>query len=209
MANQGRARREILELLAKASIASQFPGFSRWVFAGEPQQHEHNSSSAPTRPATYMPQYFTPAEYHTLDVLAELIIPRDETPGAHDAGVAEFIDFMAAHGDEEIQKPMRNGLAWLNDRAKDKGGVDFVDLPGADQTAILQSVTPKNPMVVSGNPAGLLFFRLIRRYTVMGYYTSRIGLEELDYPGLKLYTQSPACPHKDDPEHRHLPPPRY
>jgi gluconate 2-dehydrogenase gamma chain len=49
----------------------------------------------------------------------------------------------------------------------------------------------------------------MRRYTVMGYYTSRIGLEELDFPGLKMYAQSPACPHKDDPEHRHLPAARY
>jgi gluconate 2-dehydrogenase gamma chain len=53
------------------------------------------------------------------------------------------------------------------------------------------------------------FFRLIRSYTVMGYYTSRIGLEELNYPGLKLYSHSPECPHKDDPEHRHLPAGRF
>ncbi len=52
---------------------------------------------------------------------------------------------------------------------------------------------------------GTAFFKLIRRYTVMGYYTSRIGLEELDFPGLKFYSQSPECPHKNDPEHRHLP----
>jgi hypothetical protein len=43
---------------------------------------------------------------------------------------------------------------------------------------------------------------------VMGYYTSRVGLSELDYPGLRFYSQSPACPHTDDPEHRHLPAPR-
>jgi gluconate 2-dehydrogenase gamma chain len=44
----------------------------------------------------------------------------------------------------------------------------------------------------------------MREYTVMGYYTSRIGLEQLDYPGLKFYSASPECPHKDDPEHLHL-----
>ncbi len=43
--------------------------------------------------------------------------------------------------------------------------------------------------------AGHEFFLLVRRYTVMGYYTSRVGLEELDFPGFKLYTESPACPH--------------
>jgi gluconate 2-dehydrogenase gamma chain len=49
---------------------------------------------------------------------------------------------------------------------------------------------------------------LIRRYTVMGYFTSAIGLKELDFPGLKFYTDSPACPHTNDPEHLHLPAPR-
>jgi gluconate 2-dehydrogenase gamma chain len=44
----------------------------------------------------------------------------------------------------------------------------------------------------------------MRKYTVLGYYTSRIGLEELDYPGLRLYSSSPECPHKGDPEHKHL-----
>jgi len=54
---------------------------------------------------------------------------------------------------------------------------------------------------------GQAFFKLLREYTVMGFYTSRIGLEELDYPGLKMvYDEMPGCPHQDDPEHKHLPP---
>ena len=48
------------------------------------------------------------------------------------------------------------------------------------------------------------FFRLLREYTVMGFYTTRIGLEELGYPGLRTYSKSPECPHVNDPEHRHL-----
>ena len=55
-----------------------------------------------------------------------------------------------------------------------------------------------------GEEDGQAFFKLIREYTVMGFYTSRIGMEQLDYPGLRLYTESPGCPHVDDPEHRHL-----
>jgi gluconate 2-dehydrogenase gamma chain len=55
---------------------------------------------------------------------------------------------------------------------------------------------------------GRAFFKLVREYTVMGFYTSRIGLEQLGYPGLQtVYDEMPGCPHLDDPEHRHLPPP--
>ena len=35
----------------------------------------------------------------------------------------------------------------------------------------------------------------------MGFYTTRIGLESLDYPGLKFYATSPGCTHHGNPEH--------
>jgi gluconate 2-dehydrogenase gamma chain len=205
MANQGSDRRAILEMLAKAAMASQFPGFSRWAFG---QQHEHPADAAPPpRLAHYQPAYFSASEYRTIDILTGLIIPKDESPGAQEAGVSEFIDFLAAHGEEQIQQPMRNGLKWLDATARKNYGADFAGLSTAQQTGILKSIAYRN----DGGPAdrdGQTFFRLIRRYTVMGYYTSRAGLSELDYPGLQFYTQSPACPHTGDPEHRHLPPPR-
>jgi gluconate 2-dehydrogenase subunit 3-like protein len=199
MANQGSDRRAVLEMLAKAAVASQFPGFSRWVFA---QQHEHAEAAAPpARQANYQPSYFSPSEYRAIDVLTALIIPKDESPGAQEAGVSEFIDFMAAHGEKEIQQPLRDGLHWLDSAALKSYGAAFTKLSPDRQTEILKRAAERN-----GD--GHAFFRLIRRYTVMGYYTSAIGLKELDFPGLRFYSDSPACPHTNDPEHRHLPAPK-
>ena len=160
--------------------------------------------AAPPRPAHYDPQFYTASEYQTIAAVTEIIIPRDKTPGAQDAGVCEFIDFLAAHGEEELQKPMRQGLQWLDDRAQQTHGARFVALPAEQQTIILKAVAYRDAGA-KGDLLGTAFFKLIRRYTVMGYYTSRVGLEELDFPGLKFYANSPECPHKDDPEHRHLP----
>ena len=205
MANQGSDRRTVLEMLAKAAAASQFPGFSRWVFG---QQHEHAANATPPpRTVSYQPSYFSAPEYRTIEVLTALIIPQDESPGAQEAGVSEFIDYLAAHGEREIQQPMRNGLKWLESTAKKGYGASFTSLSPEQQTEILNRVAYRNS-AVPGDGEGQTFFRLIRRYTVMGYYTSQVGLRELDYPGLRLYSESPACPHTDDPEHRHLPPPR-
>lgn len=206
MANQGADRRQVLEMLAKAAAASQFPGFFRWTFA---QQHEHAGDAAPPpRAASYQPSYFSSAEFHTIDVLTGLIIPRDESPGAREAGVSEFIDFLAAHGEHDIQQPMRDGLQWLDAAARTNYGAVFSELPSGRQNEILAALAfPKD--APSWAIEGRAFFRLIRRYTVMGYYTSRAGLQALDYPGLRFYTESPTCPHTNDPEHRHLPPPRY
>ena len=60
-----------------------------------------------------------------------------------------------------------------------------------------------------GEEPGRRFFSRMREYTIMGFYTSEVGLKELDFPGLEFYAESPACPHHDDPEHRHLPPPQF
>jgi len=200
MANQGADRRTVLEMLAKAAVAGQFPGFSRWVFG---QQHEHAPDrTPPARTTNYQPSYFSPSEYRAIDILTGLIIPNDESPGAQEAGVSEFIDFMAAHGEKQIQQPMRSGLQWLDSIAKTNYGSSFAALSSEQQAEILKRAAQRD-----GD--GHAFFRLIRRYTVMGYYTSAIGMKELDYPGLRLYSESPTCPHTDDPEHKHLPPPRF
>jgi len=200
MANQGADRRTVLEMLAKAAAVSQFPGFRRWVFA---QQHEHMTDSAPpARTADYTPSYFSTHEFRTIDILTGLIIPADATPGAREAGVSEFIDFMAAHGETAIRQPMRDGLASLDETARATHNAVFAELSSGQQTNILQHMSLRD---AQSRP----FFLLLRRYTVMGYYTSAIGMKELDYPGLRLYTESPACPHTNDPEHLHLPPPKF
>jgi gluconate 2-dehydrogenase gamma chain len=206
MANQGRDRREVLEMLALAATAGQFSGFSKWICAAQ-HATDHASAGTQVRPAVYSPQFFTPDEYAIVDQLTDIIIPKDESPGAREAGVSEFVDFMAA-SDPRIQQPFRDGLRWLNNRSQNEKGTGFAKLPAEQQTALLRSVAYRHDYV-PGQEAGQQFFDLMRRYTVMGYYTSRIGLEELDFPGVRMYTQSPACPHKDDPEHRHLPAARY
>ena len=204
VAGQGMDRREVLRAMAIAAAASAFPGFSRWAFAcGE---HVNGGTAAP-RPAEYSPQFFSPHEFTTIERLTDLIIPNDGTPGARDAGVAEFIDFMAAH-DESIQYPFRLGVTWLDAEAERIDGSRFLDLAPDKQTEMLEHLAYRD-RYRPGEEDGRAFFELVREYTVMGYYTSRVGLEALDYPGLKLYSESPGCPHQGDPEHRHLPPAKF
>jgi hypothetical protein len=186
-------------MLAVAAAAAQFPGFNRWCFAAEAQAFSASADKPP-----YKPQFFTPEEYAVMDTLTEMVIPRDDTPGAKDAGVAEFIDFMTAH-DEEIQQPFRSGLKWLNAKSRKLYGQHFTALPAGDQETILRRLAYRSEQSAD-DLEGQQFFALLRRYTVMGYYTTRIGLEQLDFPGLRMYASSPACTHKGDPEHRHLRP---
>lgn len=200
MAGQGLDRREILRAMALAAAASQFPGFERWAFAcghvGAPRR-----ASAPG-PAAYAPQFFTPEEYSTVERLTELIIPSDGSPGAREAGVSEFVDFMI-FSDPSAQYEFRYGLIWLDAHSEKLYGKPLRDLDAAGQSDILKHLAYKD-QYRDGEDEGRQFFRSLRELTLMGFYTSRIGLEELDFPGLKFYAESPGCPHVDDREHARL-----
>ncbi len=197
MAGQGIQRREVLRILGTAAAAAHFPGFSKWGFACG---HIGNATLQ-IKPATYHPQFFTTAEYAVVERLADIIIPSDATPGAKEAGVAEFIDFMVAH-DPEVQYSFRTGLTWLNVNAEQTNGKRFADLTPEQQTALLEPLGFKDK-ARPGEEDGRRFFHMMRQYTVTGFYTSELGFKELDNPALKFYAESPECPHKGDPEHSH------
>lgn len=215
MAGQGPSRRELLQALACASVAGAAGGFSRWAyaFAGPESQHVHTmpGPGSSARKDMYHPRFFTPDEFRTIVLLAEHILPATHSDmsvragshpvamrhaaarapvdaGATDAGVAEFIDFMVKE-DVALQAQFRGGLAWL-DRASSSG--HFRSSSASDQVRLLERLAYKSK-AQTGDEAGRSFFSLMRRYTVMGFYTSRIGLESLDYPGLRFYADSPKA----------------
>ena len=198
MAGQGIQRREVLRILGTAAAAATFPGFSKWGFACG---HVGNAALS-IRPASYHSVFFSASEYPMVERLAEMIIPSDDSPGAREAGVAEFIDFMVA-SDPEVQYPFRMGLSWLNAHSEQSTGKKFLELSSEQQTSLLEPLGLKNK-ARPGEEDGRRFFRLMREYSVTGFYTSEIGFKELDSPALKFYAESPECPHKDDREHRHL-----
>lgn len=203
MAGQSVERREMLRILAMASVAAQFSGFSRWTFACE----HVRADSTQIKKAMYAPQFFTVAEYATMERLTEMIIPSDGGAGSREAGVSEFVDFMV-WSDPSLQYRFRFGLGWLDAHSERLHGKTFMALQPGEQNEILRRLAYKKEFR-EGEEDGRIFFDLMREYTLMGFYTSRVGLEELDYPGLKFYSESPSCPHVNDREHLHLPPPKY
>ena len=146
MAGQGIRRREVLRILGTAAAAAQFPGFSRWAFACG---HVGNAALQ-VKPAIYRPQFFTASEYAMVERLTDIIIPSDGTPGAKEAGVAEFIDFMVAN-DPEVQYSFRTGLSWLNAHAEQTDGKRFVELTSEQQTSLLEPLGFKDKARSAGD----------------------------------------------------------
>ncbi|MGH9328294.1 MAG: gluconate 2-dehydrogenase subunit 3 family protein [Terriglobia bacterium] len=234
MGQQGMERREMMRALALASVAAKFPGFRRWAFACD---HEGEASERAKKTDPYQPLFFEPHEYATLERLTDLIIPNDGKPGALETGVAEFIDFMVASSadvgeftyqpagvhravgqseripdalksrSENVQVHFRFGLNWMDGNAQFHHRHAFIDCTPEQQTDMLGHFAYKS-RYRAGEDEGRAFFTLLRQYTVMGFYTTREGLDQLDWKGLQvMWTAMPSCPHQNDPEHLHLPPP--
>jgi len=160
-------------------------------------------SAEPAGPqASYKPQFFKPDEFKTVECLTELIIPSDGTPGAKEAQVARFIDFVvfsAAEFRPEMQQEWIGGLQQLDQLSRDKYARPFADATPQDQEALLTEISLPERTPGAEHPA-FEFYSLAKGMTVDAFYSSHVGLiDVLGYKGLAVLSEFPGCTH---PEHQ-------
>lgn len=161
----------------------------------------HHKIQEPEPVATYAPQFFNAGEFRTVEILAAMIIPTDDAPGAKEAQVANYIDFVvfsAAEFEPLLQKQWIDGLAFLERESQRQFSKSFRDVDKADRVKLLtdMSAPERDPNVKNG---GFAFFSVVKDMTVEGFYTSKIGLiDVLDYQGMNYMPDFPGCTH---PEH--------
>lgn len=126
--------------------------------------------------------FFNTHEIDTLSTLCDLILPAaDGYKAASEAEVTDFIEFMA----KDISKhqiPLRGGIMWLDNFSNESFGLEFKVCSTDQQKKLLDQIAypEEQPSEFS---YGVEFFSLIRNLTITGFYTSKIGLEELGYKG--------------------------
>jgi hypothetical protein len=131
----------------------------------------------------FSPRALSPAQYETVVHAAERIIPRTDTPGATDAGVADFIDVMLAdwYGAAERSR-FTTGLSELDARAYDLAGGSraFAQSTERQQIAVLEALDRELQIRRQSGAAGANdhWFAMLKHLTVWGYYTSRPGIVE-------------------------------
>jgi gluconate 2-dehydrogenase gamma chain len=110
-------------------------------------------------------------------LIADLIIPETDTPGALAAGVGEFIDYVVStwfQADE--QQRFIAGLADIGVRAQAEHSASFVELTKDKQVQLLQQIEASQMPASPFSPFGSgEFFAQIKELTVVGYYTSEVG----------------------------------
>jgi hypothetical protein len=126
-------------------------------------------------------------------MLVDYIIPRDDKSGsATDAGVPEFMDFIM--GDKpNNQLWMRGGLAWLDLECERRYGTTFVASKLSQRTAVLDDIAfpDKAPAALR---SGVAFFNRFRDMTASGFFTSKIGFDDLQYMGNRMMPGWNGCP---------------
>lgn len=144
----------------------------------------HALAQASAAAGGYAPKAFSAHEYATLERLVDLIIPVENgRPGALAAGAAAWIDMLASEN-EELKRIYRSGLAWLDGAMKGEGATDFVSAAPAQQTALLDRIAYRRTAADRPELApGVEFFGWARRMTVDAFYTSEVGIKDIDYRG--------------------------
>ena len=194
------SRRDALKQLALGGVgAATMP---LWVESLSAFAAEHAQTHQP-RPAAvktpWKPKVFTADQNATVIIVSELIIPQTDTPGAKVARVNEFIDGVLADGKADDRTKFLAGLTWLDDRARRDHQHPFAACTPDQQTALLTAIS--TPDAASGpDAAGAAFFTAIKSLTIIGYYTSEVGLrQELGDDGNLVFAEFKGCTH---PEHQ-------
>jgi Gluconate 2-dehydrogenase subunit 3 len=158
------------------------------------------AAAAPTKP--YVPQFFKRDEFRTVEILTEIILPTDEQPGAREAKVADYLDFVvfaAAEFEPSLQKEWIDGLGLLERLSSGKYGESFSDISLSQREELLTEMSAPEHDPKARHP-GFPFYRLLKSMTLEAFFTSKVGLIDfLDYKGLTFLTSFPGCTH---PEHQ-------
>jgi len=172
-------------LLRSLGISVTLAGTGGGLVQLEAAQHVHNAVAEEKTTAAngkYTPKCFTEHEFLTLRRLSDLIIPADEhSPGALQAGAAEWIDYMAATS-PELAEIYTGGMGWLDHEMQKRYGASFLDSKPDQQTVLLDVIAYRKNESSETAP-GIKFFAWVRKMVADAYYTSPIGIKDLGYMG--------------------------
>jgi hypothetical protein len=193
----GIDRREALRRVGSVPLAGLALSAARLQAA---QEHVHKTAPGAAKGKPYAPKFFTPDEWATVRALADAIIPADERSGsAADALVPEFIDFILADPlaepaeRERLRTQVRGGLAWLDRECRRRFSKPFVDGGPGERTGVLDDIAwpeKARPEMTQG----AAFFTLFRDLVASGFWSSRMGVEDLQYTGNTFVAEWKGCP---------------
>jgi len=191
-------RRQWLKTSATVLGAAVLPlsGVSTVELSGGSQTAEGSApapSALPAAEAKPGARFFTPAQHTLIEELSETIIPADShSGGAKAAKVADFIEQTVRESTDDQQQALwREGLRLVESMSQHYHGRSFVDASTEEKIAVLKVLSDNEQMTELPE---VRLFRELKRLTVHGYYTSKIGIhDELEYKGNRVLREFVGC----------------
>jgi gluconate 2-dehydrogenase gamma chain len=146
---------------------------AQWPALLSAASHARNAAQSPAGPKL---EFFTADEAKEVDAITGRIIPTDQTPGAHEAGVVYFIDRALMTFATDNQKDYREGLPEFQARTHElfPAIVRFSAATPHQQDEILRSFDEQSPASPNRGPnraraAGHNFFETLRAHTIIAF----------------------------------------
>ncbi len=125
----------------------------------------------------WKPVFLTAEQGVLVSEVAEIIIPKTDTPGAKEVGVPGFIDQMVNECfTKEDQDKFLSGLKAFDDEAKKEHGDIFTDLDAEQQVAYVKKV---HDAAVSAKSDDRPFILTLKELTMLGFFTSEVGATQV------------------------------
>jgi hypothetical protein len=129
----------------------------------------------------WKPEFLSEDQGILITQVAEIIIPKTDTPGAIDVGVPAFIDAMLKDVyPQEDKDRFLQGLQEFDDAAQKKYGDRFIELTPARQVEHVKEFhAPAVEMLVKDSQAKKPFILMVKELTMLGFFTSEVGATQV------------------------------
>ena len=134
---------------------------------------------------TYQPAFLTPAQFASLVVLSEAIIP-----GSRKAQSAEFMDLLLTVDNTKAQQQFAGSMAAMETASQTMFHKDVPTLGSVELKQLLEAESAKDSG--EGSP-----FATLKSWTVTAFYSSEIGLRELGWTPDRVFASFPGCAHPE------------
>ncbi|MGC2197110.1 MAG: gluconate 2-dehydrogenase subunit 3 family protein [Terriglobales bacterium] len=188
------SRRDVLRTLAMGAMGGSVLQLIP-LQAAEQVHHMVKQERAHAPAGKYRPKFFPAHQYATLGVLCDAILPADEhSGGAVQAGAPEFIDLLTSEN-KDYQLALGGGFMWLDGLCGDRYGHPYLACSAAQQREILDLMAyRKSALTDAALSQGVEFFAFLRRLTSDAFYSSEVGIRDLQYIGNTFVKEFPGCP---------------
>jgi hypothetical protein len=139
-------------------------------------------ASTPPTGGPHVPPALTEGELEIVGLVADIILPRTDTPGATDVGVPAFIDLIASewmHADEA--RELSEGLARLDATATGRFDLPFASCTAPERLELVRELDAQLPPPGSADDTPEGFYPTLKRLVLVGYFTTEVGAAQTGY----------------------------